>query len=126
MAGELWKGVCSILKVGRLAIKSPITNNNFRSPKVSMLFSEASLDTTWVSRKENGIIYQWDIARFEGILKFRTSLILLVVLLSVLGIVICMLQYIVPCLETLVRVMSNIPLFVLHLSHSSVHNCDIC
>jgi hypothetical protein len=66
VADELWKGVCSVLKVGRLAKKSPIANNDFRSPKVSIFYSEDSHNNnTWVCRKENGIIYHWDIARYE-------------------------------------------------------------
>ena len=46
-----WSQLAEILKVKRLAKKSIITNDDFRSPNVEMLFGE----NVWATRKENNI-----------------------------------------------------------------------
>lgn len=56
---KLWDIVCSVYKVSRIARKSTIQADGFRSPSVSML---RGTDTIAV-RKENKIIYSWDVTR---------------------------------------------------------------
>ena len=58
---ELWSAVSRILGVDRFARKSSITDNDFRSPKVKIFFGDQH--NTWVSRKENRIVYNWDVTR---------------------------------------------------------------
>ena len=54
-----WSQLAEILKVKRLAKKSIITNDDFRSPNVEMLFGE----NVWATRKENNIQYTWNITK---------------------------------------------------------------
>ncbi len=61
---ELWQEISQILCVQRLARKSSIANDDFRSPKVKIFFGDDG--NCWVSRKENGIVYHWDITRFTS------------------------------------------------------------
>ena len=56
---ELWDEVCEVLGCQRLARKSEINDDDFRSPNVVVLKGA----DTWVSHVDNGIEYQWDIAR---------------------------------------------------------------
>lgn len=48
-----------ILKAKRLAKKSIITDDKFRSPNVEMLLG----NDVWATRKENGICYTWNITK---------------------------------------------------------------
>ena len=54
-----WYQLAKTLKVERLAKKSIITNDDFRSPNVEMLLGE----NVWVTRKENNIQYTWNITK---------------------------------------------------------------
>ena len=62
---ERWSGIfpqiCSELKVKKLAKKSVISNDDFRSPKVDFLYGDFC--DSWTQRTENGIVYSWDITR---------------------------------------------------------------
>ena len=56
---EILNHICRIFKVTRVARKCPVVNDDFRSPKTDMLRGSS----TWVSRKENGITYHFDITK---------------------------------------------------------------
>merc|ERR1719195_193466 len=56
---EILNQICRIFKVTRVARKCPVVNDDFRSPKTDMLRGSS----TWVSRKENGITYHFDITK---------------------------------------------------------------
>ena len=79
---SIWRRICKILRCKRLATKSAITDNDFRSPRVKLLFcsNEAEREEDplagglndlcsnadggiWVRRVENGVEYNWDISR---------------------------------------------------------------
>ena len=63
---RIWHRVCEILKVTRLAKKSVISDDDFRSPTVQILFNPESTNPeneVWATRKENGIFYTWNITR---------------------------------------------------------------
>ena len=51
--------ICDVFKVNRVARKRPVNNDEFRSPKTDLLRGKE----TWVSRRENGITYHFDITR---------------------------------------------------------------
>ena len=56
---ELWKVVAESLGVTRLAKKSTINNNGFRTPKVSLLLG----DNGWVTHIDNGVKYTFDVTK---------------------------------------------------------------
>lgn len=56
---ELWKVVTTSLGVSRLAKKSTINNDGFRTPKVSLLLG----DSGWVTHTDNGIKYSFDVTK---------------------------------------------------------------
>ena len=56
---EFWTALGHILKAQRLAKKSVISDDDFRSPKITMLLGS----DTWATKKENGILYTWNIAK---------------------------------------------------------------
>lgn len=56
---ELWKVVAKSLGVARLAKKSTINNDGFRTPKVSLLLG----DNGWVTHIDNGIKYTFDVTK---------------------------------------------------------------
>ncbi|XP_067005242.2 tRNA wybutosine-synthesizing protein 2 homolog [Anabrus simplex] len=56
---ELWKCICSVLKVKRIAFKSRIQSDEFRSPCVHMVWG----DSSWVHHVDNGIHYNWDVEK---------------------------------------------------------------
>lgn len=56
---ELWKVVTKSLGVTRLAKKSTINNDGFRTPKVSLLLG----DSGWVTHIDNGIKYTFDVTK---------------------------------------------------------------
>jgi len=56
---ELWKVVAKSLGVARLAKKSTINNDDFRTPKVSLLLG----DNGWVTHIDNGIKYTFDVTK---------------------------------------------------------------
>ena len=56
---EFWTELSRILQVQRLAKKSVISNDDFRSPKIQMLLGQ----NTWATKKENGIYYTWNITK---------------------------------------------------------------
>lgn len=56
---ELWKVVAESLGVTRLAKKSAINNDGFRTPKVSLLLG----DNGWVTHIDNGIKYSFDVTK---------------------------------------------------------------
>ncbi|XP_040580896.1 tRNA wybutosine-synthesizing protein 2 homolog [Lepeophtheirus salmonis] len=58
---DITKIMCDNLKVKRVARKSRICSNDFRSPKVEFL--TAFDNNTWAERIDNGIIYKWDITK---------------------------------------------------------------
>ena len=51
--------IAQCLKVQRLAKKSVISDDDFRSPNVEMLLG----NDVWVTRKENNIHYTWNITK---------------------------------------------------------------
>lgn len=56
---ELWKVVAESLGVTRVAKKSTINNDGFRTPKVSLLLG----DNGWVTHIDNGIKYTFDVTK---------------------------------------------------------------
>lgn len=56
---ELWKVVTKSLGATRLAKKSTINNDGFRTPKVSLLLG----DSGWVTHTDNGIKYSFDVTK---------------------------------------------------------------
>ena len=62
---ELWPKAAEILKVKNLAKKSIISDDNFRSPKVELLLTESAENSKdfWATKKENGILYTWNITK---------------------------------------------------------------
>ena len=58
-ADELWKVVAESLGVTRLAKKSTISNDGFRTPKVSLLLG----NNGWVTHIDNGIKYTFDVTK---------------------------------------------------------------
>ena len=54
-----WNQIAQCLKVQRLAKKSVISDDDFRSPNVEMLLG----NDVWVTRKENNIHYTWNITK---------------------------------------------------------------
>ena len=48
---ELWQKVCASLQCRRLARKTVISQNGFRSPQVTMLYGKEA----WVEHVDNGI-----------------------------------------------------------------------
>lgn len=57
--GELWRTVAKSLGVTRLAKKSAICRDGFRTPKVTMLLGENG----WVTHTDNGIKYTFDVTK---------------------------------------------------------------
>ncbi|PFX16865.1 tRNA wybutosine-synthesizing protein 2 homolog [Stylophora pistillata] len=57
--GELWRIVAKSLGVTRLAKKSTINNDGFRTPKVTLLLGEDE----WVTHTDNGIKYTFDVTK---------------------------------------------------------------
>lgn len=56
---ELWKLVAETLGVQRLAKKSAISSDGFRTPNVSLLYG----DNGWVTDVDNGIKYTFDVTK---------------------------------------------------------------
>ena len=56
---ELWKVVAETLSVTRLAKKSTIKDDGFRTPKLSLLYG----DNGWVMHIDNGIKYTFDVTK---------------------------------------------------------------
>ncbi|KAF7228430.1 tRNA wybutosine-synthesizing protein 2 homolog [Nothobranchius furzeri] len=56
---RLWRAVAKALGVERLAKKSRISQDGFRSPVVMMLLGESS----WVKHVDNGISYEFDVTK---------------------------------------------------------------
>ena len=56
---EILDLICQLFKVKRIARKCSVVNDDFRSPKTDMLLGT----NPWVSRKENGITYHFDITK---------------------------------------------------------------
>lgn len=56
---ELWKVVAESLGVTRVAKKSTINNDGFRTPKVNLLLG----DNGWVTHTDNGIKYTFDVTK---------------------------------------------------------------
>lgn len=56
---ELWKVVAKSLGVTRLAKKSTINNDGFRTPNVNLLLG----DNGWVTHIDNGIKYTFDVTK---------------------------------------------------------------
>ena len=59
MKSEFWTAVGKTLKAERLAKKSVISDDDFRSPKIKMLLGT----NVWATKKENGIFYTWNIQK---------------------------------------------------------------
>lgn len=59
IGGSLWTTVAKVLGANRLAKKSCISSNGFRSPVVTMLHGEHS----WVTHVDNGIRYDFDVTK---------------------------------------------------------------
>ena len=57
---DCWTEIAKSLNVKRLAKKSVITNDDFRTPNVEMLLGG---DNVWATRKENNILYTWNITK---------------------------------------------------------------
>ncbi|CAG0916299.1 unnamed protein product [Notodromas monacha] len=58
---DLWEIICRVLRVRRIARRGPISSDDFRSPRVKILYGD--LDDVWVLKKEAGIWYTWNILR---------------------------------------------------------------
>ena len=56
---ELWQVVAETLGVTRLARKSTITSDGFRTPRVCLLYG----DNGWVTHVDNGIKYTFDVTK---------------------------------------------------------------
>ena len=56
---SVWQVFCDVLGVKRIARHNQITSNSFRSPKTELLYG----DNGWITRKDNGITYTYDITR---------------------------------------------------------------
>ena len=56
---EILEEICQLFRVRRVARKCPVVNDDFRSPRTDLLLGS----DTWVSRKENGITYHFDITK---------------------------------------------------------------
>ena len=54
-----WTDLGVLLKAQRLAQKSIISDDEFRSPQIQMLLGQ----NTWATKKENGIYYTWNITK---------------------------------------------------------------
>ena len=60
----IWQKISELLKVNRLAKKSVITDDDFRTPKVEMIYHPTNApENVWATRKENGIFYTWNITK---------------------------------------------------------------
>ncbi|KAL3842241.1 hypothetical protein ACJMK2_020277 [Sinanodonta woodiana] len=59
LGDELWQMVASCLKCNRVARKSAISSDGFRTPQVSLLLGEDG----WVEHIDNGIRYTYDVTR---------------------------------------------------------------
>ncbi|XP_071099251.1 tRNA wybutosine-synthesizing protein 2 homolog [Haliotis cracherodii] len=59
LGSPLWKVVCQCLVGSRLARKSSISADGFRSPQVALLYG----DNGWVEHVDNGIRYSYDVTR---------------------------------------------------------------
>ncbi|XP_046558610.1 tRNA wybutosine-synthesizing protein 2 homolog [Haliotis rubra] len=55
----LWRVVCQCLGGSRLARKSSVSADGFRSPQVALLYG----DDSWVEHEDNGIRYSYDVTR---------------------------------------------------------------
>ena len=61
---QIWPKIAKILKVDNLAKKSIISDDDFRSPKVEILLNTTQNSSEiWATRKENGILYTWNITK---------------------------------------------------------------
>ncbi|CAL8094199.1 unnamed protein product [Orchesella dallaii] len=57
---KILESACRLLRCNRLARRvGPTQNDDFRSPKVQMLLG----NSTWVTKKENSILYSWDLSK---------------------------------------------------------------
>ncbi|ODN03629.1 tRNA wybutosine-synthesizing protein 2 [Orchesella cincta] len=57
---KILEAACKLLRCNRLARRiGPTQNDDFRSPKIQMLFG----NSTSVTKKENGILYSWDLSK---------------------------------------------------------------
>ncbi|XP_021933750.1 tRNA wybutosine-synthesizing protein 2 homolog isoform X2 [Zootermopsis nevadensis] len=56
---ELWTNVCLVLNGNRVALKSHISPDGFRTPNVQLMWGES----TWVDCVDNGIKYSWDVTK---------------------------------------------------------------
>ena len=56
---DLWTAIATCLGVNRLAQKSTITRDGYRTPQVKLLLG----DNSWVKHKDNGIVYSFDVTK---------------------------------------------------------------
>ena len=56
---EMWQIFCKVLNVSRIAKCERIHDDRYRSSKVELILGEDG----WISRKENGIQYQYDVTK---------------------------------------------------------------
>lgn len=56
---QLWVVVASTLGAQRIALKSPICSDDFRTPAVRLVLGESSV----VSHTDNGVVYEFDITK---------------------------------------------------------------
>ncbi|XP_069685094.1 tRNA wybutosine-synthesizing protein 2 homolog isoform X1 [Periplaneta americana] len=56
---DLWIRMCNILNVDRIALKSNISPDGFRTPKVNLIWGKSSI----VQCTDNGIRYNWDVTK---------------------------------------------------------------
>lgn len=60
----LWPKIADCLHAKRVAKKSEINDDDFRSPNVQFVFPEnVSGSQQWVKRIENGIEYNWNVCK---------------------------------------------------------------
>lgn len=56
---SFWEKIAEILKCKRVAVKKKITNDDFRTPNVTILLGE----DPWILHKDNAILYTWNLEK---------------------------------------------------------------
>ncbi|XP_074660678.1 tRNA wybutosine-synthesizing protein 2 homolog [Tubulanus polymorphus] len=56
---ELWKTICKVLNVTKIALKSVVSTDGFRTPQVKLVYGEDS----WVQHTDNRIKYCYDVTK---------------------------------------------------------------
>ncbi|PSN37995.1 tRNA wybutosine-synthesizing protein 2 [Blattella germanica] len=56
---ELWPIICEVLNVERIAFKSIINSDGFRTPNTELIWGQSP----WIKCLDNGITYTWDLTK---------------------------------------------------------------